>query len=199
MNFHHHMSDLMLVQTFHREFSGSSRAQNLNPHMKLWYWTKGNWKRLTGSRAQTKNYKFFNQKKQPQSWPNWPRHHTIILLRNGIVIENTVSTSHVLQKNNYSVHRPRSHTTSTMKNHHMWVLHVAPPKFLTLRAAQGPWWILGSETLRKLISWAKSALHWISTKSWFLAKFLNFHHHVKPEVRSNFFTTNFLEALRFRI
>ena len=98
-NFHHHVADLDAVQTFYHKFFRSSRFQNLNPHVFLWGWTKGNWKRLTGSRAQTKNVKFLNQKNRPKSWPNWRRHHRTVLLGNGIVIENTVSTSHVLNEN----------------------------------------------------------------------------------------------------
>ena len=60
LNFHEfskfwpHGSNLAAAKTFHHEFSGSSRAQNLNPHIKLWGWTKGKRKRSTGSRAELK-------------------------------------------------------------------------------------------------------------------------------------------------
>ena len=49
-----HGSELEAAQTFYHEFSGSSRAQNLNVRIKLWDWTRGNSKRSTESRAQPK-------------------------------------------------------------------------------------------------------------------------------------------------
>ena len=55
LKFWPHGPELEGAQTFHHEFSGSSRAQNLNPHIKLWGWTRGNWKRSTESRAHSKN------------------------------------------------------------------------------------------------------------------------------------------------
>ena len=70
---HHHELNLEATQTFYQKFFRSSRFQNLNPHVKLWYWTNGNRKRPTGSRAQTKNVKFSNQTSWPKSWPTCPR------------------------------------------------------------------------------------------------------------------------------
>ena len=49
------MADLNLVQTFHREFSGSYRAENLILYDQNWGWTKGNRKQPKGFRAQAKN------------------------------------------------------------------------------------------------------------------------------------------------
>ena len=46
-----------LAWTFHHEFSGSSPFQNLIPHVKNWGWTKGNWKRLTNTRAHAQKNK----------------------------------------------------------------------------------------------------------------------------------------------
>ena len=81
---------------FTRIFFRSSRFENLNPHIKLWYWTKGNWKRPTESRAQTKKAKIFPQKNRPKFWPRWPRYRSRILLTDGRISYKTVSTNHFI-------------------------------------------------------------------------------------------------------
>ena len=42
LKFHHHVADLDPIQIFHHEFSGSSRVENLIPHVEISDWTKGN-------------------------------------------------------------------------------------------------------------------------------------------------------------
>ena len=41
LKFHHRVWNLDPAETLHQNFFRSSRVQNLNPHVKLWYWTKG--------------------------------------------------------------------------------------------------------------------------------------------------------------
>ena len=73
LNFHHHDSNLNLAQTFCHKFSGSFRAQNLNPIQILCYWTKGNHKWLSVSRGEIKNEKVVDEKKWSKSWITWPQ------------------------------------------------------------------------------------------------------------------------------
>ena len=51
-NFSWHDSKFSHARTFSIEFSEASRLQNLKLHVKMWDWTRGNPKRLTGSGAQ---------------------------------------------------------------------------------------------------------------------------------------------------
>ena len=76
MNFHkfsRHESNLNLIQSFHHEFSGSSRVENMIQHDHSWGWTKGKAKRLTELRAHTKNVKFSYQKNPPRFPPYYRR------------------------------------------------------------------------------------------------------------------------------
>ena len=81
LKFHHQVSNLVSIQTLHQKFFRSSRVQNLNPHNQISDWTEGNWKRLTGFCAQTKNVKFSNKKKVgPNLDPSGSHHHRTIFL-----------------------------------------------------------------------------------------------------------------------
>ena len=94
LKFHHHEADLDTAWTFHQKFFRSSPFQNLNPHNLNWGWTEGNWKRLTGFCAQTKNVKKQNQKNRPKSWPKWPRQpKQNITFQDGNQLWRTVSTN----------------------------------------------------------------------------------------------------------
>ena len=54
LKFHHHGPKFEVGITFSNKFSGSSPFQNLNPCAHSSGWTRGNWKRTTDFRAQTK-------------------------------------------------------------------------------------------------------------------------------------------------
>ena len=179
---------------FIQKFSGSSRVKNMNPHIKISHWTDQNLKRLTGSRAQTKNVKFSYQKNRTKFWPRWPWHHRRILLSKPDFQNRLYKPcTFMLQLfNKLTIHQHHHEI------HHAPLLHVRSPKFWTLRAAQVPWIFWGLKPSgNRSFSFVFCSGNF--KNSWFSWKFWNFITMSQTWNAFKLFTTNFLEALALKI